>query len=229
MKVEAVMSQDLVSLKPGDSIQEATRLLRKSCAGSLPVVDDTGAVVGVLAERDLVSRLTLPRRSWWHSFTGDVTELAREYRIRHGITVAEVMSPAATLVSRDDSIETAAALLSQDGLREVPVVAGRRLVGRISRTDLLALLAETPRREGGTRTDGELVAEMRNRLAAVDWVSRGGLWIEASNGVIRIHGLVDTDEQRAALGVMAHAIEGCVGVENNLITRSQLPRNVGVV
>jgi CBS domain-containing protein len=229
MKVEAVMSQDLESVKPGDSIQEATRLLRKSCAGSLPVVDHTGAVVGVLAERDLVSRLTLPRRSWWQAFTSDVTDLARDYRTRHGITVAEVMSPAATLVSAEDSIETVAAMLSQNGLRELPVVREGQLVGRVSRSDLLALLAEMPRRTGRARTDAELVAEMKNRLAGEDWVPRGGLWIEASNGVIRIHGLVDTEEQRAALGVMAHAIEGCVGVENGLITRSQLPRNIGVV
>jgi CBS domain-containing protein len=229
MKVGDVMIQELVSLKPEDSIQEAAQLLRKSCASSLPVVDDSGAVVGVLAESDLISRLNVGRRSWWQAFTSDVTELAREYRVLHGITVAEVMSPAATLVSAGDPIEAAAAMLTQNGLRELPVVREGRLVGRISRSELLALLAEMPRRTRRARTDAELVAEMKNRLAAEAWVSRGHLWIEASNGVIRISGLVDTEEQRAAIGVMAHTIEGCVEVENSLITRSQLPRNSGVV
>jgi osmotically-inducible protein OsmY len=74
------------------------------------------------------------------------------------------------------------------------------------------------------RTDADLIAEMKARLGTEDWIPRHGFWIEARNGVISLYGLVDAEDQRAALGVMAHSIDGCVGVENSLVTRSPLPR-----
>ena len=62
MTIAEVMNREVVSLKPGDSIREAARLMWKSCVGSLPVLDENGSVVGMLTEADLLARLK-PRRS----------------------------------------------------------------------------------------------------------------------------------------------------------------------
>ena len=71
-------------------------------------------------------------------------------------------------------------------------------------------------------TDDELVAEMKARLGQEDWVSNRSIWIGAKNGVISLFGLINTEEEKAALGLMAQTIPGCTGVENNLVSRSLL-------
>ena len=222
MTTAEVMSREVVSLKPGDSIHEAERLMWKSAVSSIPVVDERGSLIGLLTEMDLIARLRPRGRSWWEALFGDRAEAAREYQKTTGTTVAEVMSPAPTLASPELPVEAAADLLSRDGIRELPVVAGGRLVGSVSRTALLQVLAQTPSRKGVARTDAELVAEMQRRLAAEHWVSNRGLGIGANNGVLSLYGLVDSEEEKAALGVMARAIDGCLGVENNVFPRSQL-------
>jgi CBS-domain-containing membrane protein len=222
MKIAEIMSREVVSLKPEDSILEATRLMGKSCASCLPVVDESGALIGLLTERDLIARLGTRRRSWWETVFGDSAQSAREYQKLVGTTVAEVMSPLPVSASPELSVEAAADLLSQDGIRELPVVADGRLVGNVSRTALLQVLAKTSSRTGVARTDAELVAEMKNRLAAEDWVSNRALSVLAKNGVLSLFGLVESEEEKTALGVMARTIEGCTGVENNVFPKSQL-------
>lgn len=224
MTIANLMYHDVVSVKRDTSIQEAAELMWKSCVSSLPVMDESGSIVGLLTENDLIGRLKVRRRSWWQAFTDDAADLAREYRKRHGVTVAEVMRPAPAVVTPDLSIEAAADLLSQDGMREVPVVSDGRLVGSVSRTDLLAVLAELPRRTEAAHTDDELVAEMKTRLSQEPWVSNRTIWISAKNGVLTLFGLIDTEEEKTALGLMAQTIPGCKGAENNLFPKSLLPR-----
>ena len=222
MKIAEIMSREVVSLKPEDSIQEAARLMWKSCASSLPVVDESGALVGLLTERDLIARLRTQRRSWWRTLFDDSAEAAREYQKTAGTSVAEVMSPAPVPARPELSVEAAADLLSQDGIRELPVMAGGRLVGSVSCTALLQVLAQTPSRTGVARADAELVAEIKNRLAVEDWVSNRSIHVQARQGVLSLSGLVDSEEEKAALTVMARTVEGCTGVENNLFPRSKI-------
>jgi predicted transcriptional regulator len=224
MTIADVMSRDVLSLRPADSIQKAAHLMQESYTSSLPVMDESGTVIGLVTEKDLLGRLTGRRRCWWQTLAGGVAMHAREYCKRNGITVAEVMSPIVAVATPDLSIEAAADLLTQTGMRELPVVAAGHLMGSVSRTDLLAVLAIAPRPRDVLRTDADLIAEMKTRLGTEDWIPRYGFWIEARNGAISLYGLVDTEEQRAALGVMAHSIDGCVGVESSLVTRSPLPR-----
>jgi CBS domain-containing protein len=161
MKIADVMSPEVVSLRPGDSIREAARLI-------------------------LIARLGTRRRSWWETVFGDSAQSAREYQKTAGTTVAEVMRPAPVPASPELSVEAAADLLSQDGIRELPVAADGRLVGSVSL--LLQVLAQTPSQAGVARTDAELVAEMKNRLAVEDWVSNRTIHVQAREGVLSLSG-----------------------------------------
>ncbi len=228
MKITEIMSREVVSLKPGNSIPEAARLMRKSCVSCLPVVNESGAMVGLLTECDLIARLSTRRRSWWQTLFGDQAEGACEYQKIVGTTVGEVMSPPAVQASPELSVEAAADLLSRDGRRELPVVADGRLVGSVSRTALLQVLEKAPSRVPVTRPDAELVAEMKNRLAVEHWVSNRGLSVLAKGGVLSLFGLVESEEEKTALGVMARTIEGCNGVKNDVVPRSRL-RGMGWV
>jgi CBS domain-containing protein len=213
-QVNDVMNRGLVMVQPTDSVPTATRRLWQHGRTSLPVVDAQGRLVGLLAESALLARLRAHRRGWWRVLLEAPGEGARAYQQRAGTTVAELMGPVPAQATPEMSLADAAELLAAD-VRELPVVANGRLVGTISRTDLLRVLVHTAPESGAPRTDAELTQEMRRRLAAEDWVSTRALGIDAKNGVLSLNGLVDSDEEKAALTTMARAIPGCTGVENH--------------
>jgi hypothetical protein len=138
-----------------------------------------------------------------------------------GTTVGEVMGPAPSPVPAGASVQAAADLLAQQGLRELPVVAGGRIVGMVSRPSLLALQELRPS-PAAARTDAELVAEMKTRLHEEPWVTNRGLWVQATNGVLFLAGLVESEEEQTALEIMARAIPGCTGVENRTFPKTAL-------
>jgi len=188
----------------------------------LPVVDARGSLAGLITESDLLIRLISRNRPWWATLLADTQVLVREYRKAMGTTVGEVMAPPPVPVPADASVERAADLLEQQGLRELPVVAAGRVVGVVGRPSLLALL-ELPQPQASARTDAEVAAEMKGRLARESWVSNRGIWVAGKNGVVTLFGLIDNEEEKTALGLMAQTIAGCKGVENNLFPRTLLP------
>jgi CBS domain-containing protein len=212
---------DAVTLGPEEPIGRAIRLLTRSRYSALPVVDVRGALVGLITERDLLIRLTGRKRSWWATFFADNPVLIQEYRKAVGTTVAEVMGPPPQPVPAGASVNAAAKLLVEQGLRELPVVADGRIVGMVSRPSLLALL-ELSRTPARPRTDAELVAEMKNRLHEEPWVTNRGLWVEANGGVLFLAGLVADEDERVALDIMARSIPGCTRVDNQTVPKSVL-------
>ena len=78
------------------------------------------------------------------------------------------------------------------------------------------------------RADAELMAEMKARLAQESWVSNRGIWVDARDGTIALVGVVNSEEEKAALAAMARGIDGCRGVENHLLVKSKW-RDYGVV
>jgi CBS domain-containing protein len=223
MKVKEFMSREVVALRPEDPIQEGARLLVKSSTSALPVVNGDGSIVGMLTDEDLMIRLKDRRLSWWRTVFTDGTALAQEYQKAVGTSVEEVMRPAPVPVDPETSLESAAERLEQAGTGVLPVLADGRLVGMVSYRDLVEAVAETANQTEVSRADDELVADMKVRLAQEAWVSRRGISISAKDGVITLSGLIDHEEEKTALGLMARTIPGCMGVENNLFPRCLLP------
>jgi CBS domain-containing protein len=218
--VADVMNRGLVTVQPTDTVSAAARRLWQHGRTSLPVVDAQGRLVGLLLETDLLARLRSHHRTWWRGLFEMPADGATAYQKRAGTTVGELMGPVPAQATPEMSLAEAADLLAAE-VRELPVVANGRLVGTVSRTELLRALVHTAPETGAPRTDAELRQEMQRRLAAEDWVSNRALGIDAKNGVLSLNGLVDGDEEKAALTTMARAIAGCSGVENHLVPKSQ--------
>jgi CBS domain-containing protein len=223
MKVREFMSREVVTLRLEDPIQEGARLLVKSATTALPVVNGDGSIVGMLTEDDLLIRLRNRRLSWWRTIFADGAALACEYQKAVGTKVKEVMRPAPVPVDPETSLGSAAERLERAGTGVLPVLADGRLVGTVSCGNLVKAVAETADQTEASRTDDELVAEMKARLAQEAWVSNRGIWITAKNGVLTLFGMIDNEEEKTALGLMARMIGGCKGVENNLFPKSLLP------
>jgi len=218
--VADVMNRGLVTVQPTDTVSAAARRLWQHGRTTLPVVDAQGRLVGLLLETDLLARLRSHHRTWWRGLFEMPADGATASQKRAGTTVGELMGPVPAQATPEMSLAEAADLLAAE-VRELPVVANGRLVGTVSRTELLRALVHTAPETGAPRTDAELRQEMQRRLAAEDWVSNRALGIDAKNGVLSLNGLVDGDEEKAALTTMARAIAGCSGVENHLVPKSQ--------
>ncbi len=224
MKVYEIMTHEVITARPEMSIREAAELMATHGISGLPVVDERGAVVGILSEGDLILRQT-PRtpRPWWRGFFQDGERMAREYQKAMGTTVGEVMTRAVVCVSPDLPVESAALILAERQIRRLPVVSQGRLVGIVSRGDLVRALARTPAPGTVAASDAELVAEMRRRMAAEPWASRYGVVVQAEGGILTLWGLTDTEAEKAALETMARGVPGVKGVESHLLVRREVP------
>lgn len=100
-------------------------------------------------------------------------------------------------------------------------------MGSVTRGDPAKVLATEARAAVEIRADADLMAEMKARLAQEAWVSNRGIWVDARDGTIALVGVVNTEEEKAALATMAREIAGCKGVENHLLVKSKL-RDYGV-
>ena len=227
MKVKDVMTPDVIAVGPDAPIHKAARLMVDHGVSGLPVVDERGAVVGIISEGDLIVRQKgLERRPWWKLFFDDAEALAREYQKKAGAIVGDVMTRDVISVSPELPIGSAALLFEKHRVRRLPVVADGQLVGIVSRGDLIKALAAAP--PAGARLSGAaLVDEMRARLARETWTSPHALVITASDGVLSFYGLVWSEAERSAIETMARGIEGCTGVENHLVVESEVLYSYG--
>ena len=115
MKVKEIMTTPVVSAGPDTPTRDVAQLLTRHRISGVPVTDQDGAVVGLVSEYDLL--------------------------VKRGAVAREVMSPTVISVTEDTDVDDVRALLVDMRIRRVPVVAGKQLVGIVSRSDLVELLA----------------------------------------------------------------------------------------
>ena len=146
MKARDVMVSPVISVKPSCTVKEVAQTLLERRISAVPVVDDTGKLVGIVSEGDLMHRAeigTQRRHSWWlRVLTGD-DALAAEYTKAHARTVADVMTREVITASPDTPLHEIAALLERRSIKRVPIVRDGALLGIVSRANLLQALASS--------------------------------------------------------------------------------------
>ena len=144
MKANDVMTTPVVTISPSTKVHEVAYLLAGCRIGAVPVVDDRMQVIGIVSEGDLLRRKeigTKNRRSWWFDvFTSSDTS-ARRYTKAHSIAVRDVMSAPVISVSETTSLAEIADILEEHAIKRVTVVNDGKLVGIVTRADLVRALA----------------------------------------------------------------------------------------
>src|SRR5262245_16689586 len=146
MKAMDVMVRDVVTVKPETDVASAIKLLIEHDISALPVVEDGGRVVGVISEADLVHRAeigTEKHRPWWLEALTPGSMLAAEFAKAHGLRVSEVMSPHVVSASEETPLAEIAALLEKHRIKRVPIIEDGKLVGIVSRSNLVQALASS--------------------------------------------------------------------------------------
>jgi len=228
MKAQDVMTADVVTVRPTTPVAEAARLMVDRRISGLPVVTEEGRLVGIVSQADLVVRQKARPRSLsrWRALFADQEALAREYRKAAGTTVREIMSVPVVTVPPTCPVAMVAATFDRDRIRRVVVLDAARVVGIVTRGDLVRLLARTPGISPGARSNAELVDEMRKRLSAEPWSGVRRFAVHADDGVLVLWGEAATQAQKAAIETMARSIPGAAGVDSHLVTVSRLTRDV---
>lgn len=227
MQARDVMITDVVTVTPQTPVPDiARRLLERRISGA-PVVDSAGRLVGMVSEGDLMRQTEGAggQRSWWLQLLSGNAGVAKDYTKDHGRRAEHVMSSDLITVGEDTPIGEIARTLEKHRIKRVPVVRDDRLVGIVSRADLLQAIAAGPARQSDAPTDDRTIRQaVLTELANVGFAT-GGINVMVNDGVVSLWGLVASDEERRALALAAENTPGAKAVENNLVVSSGMMRH----
>jgi CBS domain-containing protein len=147
MQARDIMTKTVVSVRPETSIRQVAKILLDSGISAMPVIDEGGALVGMISEGDLIDRTSSERerrRDWWLEMLAEGTALSPtflEFVRSTDRPVGCVMVAPVITVADDAPLEQITELLETHRIKRVPVVRDGRVVGIVSRADLLRALA----------------------------------------------------------------------------------------
>ncbi len=219
MQVRDVMTRNVISVKADESILSAARLMLQNRISGLPVLDASGALVGVVTEGDFLRRGelgTTKRRPRWVEFLLGPGKLAEEYVHQSGRKVFDVMTRDPRTVSEDDTLETVVAQMERHRVKRLPVVRQGKLVGIISRANLLHALAslarEAPASSGG---DAAIRDRILEALAKQRWALAVNVVVK--NGIAELWGTIMDERERQACIVAVENVPGVKQVHDHLV------------
>jgi CBS domain-containing protein len=146
LKVKDIMTKELITVSPNTEIVQATKLLLENRINGIPVTDETGKLVGILCQSDLIAQQKkLPIPSFFTFLDGLITltsmkQIEKQVQKIAAITVDQAMTPNPVTVQPDTNIERVAALMVDKNFHTIPVVDEGKLVGIVGKEDLLKTL-----------------------------------------------------------------------------------------
>ncbi len=226
MNAKDIMTTKVVAVGPEMPINAIAALLLERHISAVPVIDEDRRVLGIVSEGDLMRRgEAARRRSWWLATFGEAEDLAREFVKTHGQRARDVMTREVLTVSEGTPVAEIAELLEKKGIKRVPVVRDGRLVGIVSRADLLRGLAVRGLKPVApeARDDEAIRTQLLAVLAREPWADTHSLSVVVDHGIVHFWGLVGSENERQALSIAAENIAGVKGVQNHLRLAGEVP------
>jgi CBS domain-containing protein len=227
MQAFDVMTSSVISVTPETTVRDAAKLLVQHRISAMPVLDGDGDLVGMVSEGDLLHRAEIEteksHRSWWLDLLGSDREAA-DYVKSHGQTVADVMTRQAVCVADVTPLHEVASILESHHIKRVPVMRDGRLVGIVSRANLvqaLAVGAQDPA-QYESPSDRDIRAMLMAELTGRNWAFPGRN-IVVRDGVVHLWGPVWSTDSLNAMCVAAQGIPGVKGVEDHTIPYPIMP------
>jgi CBS domain-containing protein len=225
MQVSEIMTSAPVSVTPEATIAEAARLMLQHRISGLPVTDAKGVVVGVVTEGDLLRRAetgTERHRARWLEFLVGPGRLASDYIDANARKVGEVMTSEVLVATPQDELADIVQLMEKRHIKRVPIVDKGKLVGIVSRADLVRALVhrlteEAASNAGGAMTDDEIRERIVKIVDREPWGPRFSIEVVVKSGVVNLYGTVTDDRERTALKVAAETIPGVKAVRDHLV------------
>src|ERR1700739_842547 len=158
MRAHQIMTRPVITVAPETPIVEAANTMLQRHVSGLPVVDKAGQLVGIVSEGDFIRRSeigTQRRRGRFLKFILGSGKEATDFVHEHGRKIAEIMTPDPLTIDEETDLEKIVELMEKNGVKRLPVMRGDKLVGIVSRSNLLQAVASLAREiPGPTADDG---------------------------------------------------------------------------
>jgi CBS domain-containing protein len=188
MRAREIMTKSVLTVLPTATVGKASEMLTYRGFSALPVVDAQGTLVGIVTEADLI-RNRFPEQS------GDPAAVGQS----PARMVADVMTAPAVAVSHDAEISVLARVMLGEHRRCVPIVDGTRLVGVVTRRDMVRVLS---------RTDEEIAADVRKHLQVLGGQARWS--VQVTDGEVIVRDLFEEASDRPVAQVLTEAVPGVI-------------------
>jgi CBS domain-containing protein len=219
MQVKDVMTRNVISVQSDDQVLKAARLMLQNRISGLPVIDKDGELVGIVTEGDFLRRSeigTQRRRSKWLEFIVCPGKLAEDYVHASGRKVEEIMTPDPCVVGEDDPLEKVVELMERRRVKRLPVVRAGRMVGIVSRANLMHALASLARDVAPPAgPDWAIRNQILTALGNQHWAPNVNVVVK--NGVAEVWGCITDDRERQGIIVAVENVAGVKQVHDHMV------------
>ena len=211
LTIRDVMSTPVFTVRRETPLKEVARLLIDNGVSGVPVVDDAGAVLGVVSEADFLVKeqgAVEIRHRRLARLLGESTETRRQLGVVAARTAGEAMTSPAVTVEAHRSIREAAAVMTHQHINRLPVIEHDQLVGIVTRADLVRAYL---------RSDQELVDTIRKDvLLGILWLEPAAFEVSVVNGEARIKGHVERRSTAEIIDETVRIVPGIVAVDSEV-------------
>ena len=219
MRAHQIMTRNVITVGPDCSILDAANLMLRNHVSGLPVLDESGELVGIVSEGDFLRRSeigTQRKRPSWLQFFTSTGHLADEFVNERGRKIEDVMTRDPVTVDEETPLDEMVSLMQRKGIKRLPVLRDRKLVGIVTRANLLQAVASMAKEiPDPTADDDHIRARLLRTFDEADWRPIG-LQVSVRNGVVHLYGLIADDRARRAAIVAAENTAGVREVHDHI-------------
>jgi CBS domain-containing protein len=219
MRAHQIMTRPVITVTPETTIVEAANTMLQRHVSGLPVTDATGKLAGIISEGDFIRRGeigTQRKRGRFLKFILGPGQAATDFVHEHGRKVAEIMTRQPLTITEDAALEEIVELMEKNNVKRLPVMRGDKIVGIVSRANLLQAVASLAREVPDPTADDD---HIRNRVIDAieknDWCPFG-LSVIVRGGIVHLSGVITEERSRKAAVVAAENVTGVVKVHDHL-------------
>jgi CBS domain-containing protein len=232
MKAKDIMTAAVITIAPDTTIREIATILLERRISGLPVVEN-GRVIGIVSEGDLLRRHEIgtdrkrPQGSWWmRLFQGEPGPA--EYVKSHAVYAADVMTRDVISVSEEEPVGRIAILFGKRAIKRVPVLRDGRLVGIVTRANLVQALGAKRKKPKVQRAMGDDAIRKRllEELGTQAWW-RADSNVTVTGGVVHYWGVCENEVEKRAARVAAENVPGVRRVDDHRVRYAELPFTMG--
>jgi CBS domain-containing protein len=221
MLAKDVMTTAILTVTPDTDVAEIAQTLLDAHISAVPVIGEDGDLIGIVSEGDLIHRAeaeTRRRQSWWLRLLATPEETSQQYLREFGRHARDVMTRDVITVEPDTPLTEIAAMLEKYHIKRVPVLERGKLVGIVSRANLLRGVATWQKPAGVHVADAALRGLLLQALSEAD-LPMHLINVTVTDGAVELWGVVDSEVQVEAARAAAEATVGVLRLENHLVRR----------
>jgi CBS domain-containing protein len=219
MRTHQIMTKKVITVGTATSIVDAANIMLQKHLSGLPVVDETGKLVGIVSQGDFIRRAeigTQRRRGRWLKFLLGPGTVASDFVHERGRKVGEIMTLDPFTVTEGATLEDIVQLMEHNHIKRLPVMRGDQLVGIVTRSNLLQAVAELARDiPDPTADDDHIRNHIITSIEKADWTPFG-LTVIVDNGNVHLSGVITNEQSRQAAIVAAENVSGVKKVHDHL-------------